>query len=250
MTSSSFSALFAGVFGNRGQANYAAAGAYEDAFAHYRRSLGLKAVAIDLGIMREASILATGTANASRNVKDWEILFGIRRIQLHALFRKIIATEVNDLDDIGAQVLAGFATGGGVAAAGIRRPFYVDDLRFSVLEMRGQRSQGGSGADADATVSLKTQLAAVKTLEAACEAATVCLVDKVAAMMQTSVEEIDSGRPLQSFGVDSLVAVEVRNWLAKEAKADVTVFDILAAVPIPALAAIVVVKGEDGKGTK
>lgn len=247
---------FAGVFGNRGQANYAAAGAYEDAFAHYRRSLGLKAVAIDLGIMREVGVLATGAANASRDLKDWEIPFGIRQIELHALIRKIIASEANDDDDVGAQVLTGFATGGGVAAANIRRPFYFDDPRFSVLEMTGQRSQDGSGADADATVSLKAQLSAAKTVEAACEAVTVCLVDKVAAMMQTSVEEIDSGRRLHSFGVDSLVAVEVRNWLTKEANADVTVFDILAAVPITALAAIVVAKSslvakdENGKGTE
>jgi NADPH:quinone reductase-like Zn-dependent oxidoreductase len=246
---------FAGVFGNRGQANYAAAGAYEDAFAHYRRSLGLKAVSIDLGIMREVGVLATGTANASRDLKDWEVPFGIRQIELHALIRKIIASEASNDDDVGAQVLTGFATGGGVANAGIRRPFYFEDPRFSVLELTGQRSQDGN-ADTEATVSLKAQLSAAKTVEAACEAVTICLVDKIATMMQTSVEEIDSGRPLHSFGVDSLVAVEVRNWLTKEAKADVTVFDILAAVPITSLAQIVVSKsalvskGEESKGTE
>jgi zearalenone synthase (highly reducing iterative type I polyketide synthase) len=42
---------FAGIFGNRGQANYAAAGAYQDALAHFRRSKGLRSVTVDLGIM-------------------------------------------------------------------------------------------------------------------------------------------------------------------------------------------------------
>ncbi|KAK5331711.1 hypothetical protein LTR93_000716 [Exophiala xenobiotica] len=47
---------------------------------------------------------------------------------------------------------------------------------------------------------------------------------------------------LHTKGVDSLVAVEIRNWLTKEAKADVTVFDILAAMPITSLARTVVSK--------
>lgn len=36
--------------------------------------------------------------------------------------------------------------------------------------------------------------------------------------------------------MDSLVAVEVRNWIFRELKADVTVFDLLSQIPISALA--------------
>ena len=36
--------------------------------------------------------------------------------------------------------------------------------------------------------------------------------------------------------VDSLVAVEIRNWFIKELRADVSVFDILGAIPISTLA--------------
>ncbi len=232
---------FAGVFGNRGQANYAAAGAYEDAFAHYRRSIGLKAVSIDLGIMRDVGVLATGTANASRDLKDWEEPFGIRQTDLHALLRKVMESEMAGSDDVEAQILTGFATGGGVTAAGIRRPFYYDDPRFSVLEWTGHRVKDGTG-NGDAELSLKVRLTGAVSLESAHEIATRGIVEKVASMMQTSVEEVDSGRPLHTYGVDSLVAVEIRNWLTKEAKADVTVFDILAAVPIMSLARTVVSK--------
>ncbi|KIW12217.1 hypothetical protein PV08_09493 [Exophiala spinifera] len=232
---------FAGVFGNRGQANYAAAGAFEDAFAHYRRSLGLRAVSIDLGIMRDVGVLATGSATGSRDLKDWEEPFGIRQTDLHALIRKIMESETAGDDSVEAQILTGFATGGGVAAAGIRRPFYYDDPRFSVLEWTGHR-EGGAANSEDAQLSLKARLSSAVSVEGAYEAATQGIVEKVASMMQTSAQEVDSSRPLHSYGVDSLVAVEIRNWLTKEASADVTVFDILAAVPITSLAQTVVSK--------
>ncbi len=37
--------------------------------------------------------------------------------------------------------------------------------------------------------------------------------------------------------VDSLIGVEIRNWVLKELKAEVTVLDILSAMPINALSA-------------
>jgi hypothetical protein len=50
------------------------------------------------------------------------------------------------------------------------------------------------------------------------------------------VSEIDTARPLHAFGIDSLVAVEVANWVFKEIKAKVTVFDLLSNIPITSLA--------------
>lgn len=42
--------------------------------------------------------------------------------------------------------------------------------------------------------------------------------------------------PLAVYGVDSLVAVEVRNWLAVSAKADLSIFDIMQSPSLEALA--------------
>ena len=43
-----------------------------------------------------------------------------------------------------------------------------------------------------------------------------------------------------TYAVDSLVAVEVRNWLIRELQADISVFDILGTIPISALAVKIV----------
>ncbi|KAI3539427.1 hypothetical protein CSPX01_08873 [Colletotrichum filicis] len=60
---------------------------------------------------------------------------------------------------------------------------------------------------------------------------------KVADILQMPVSEVDPGRPMYRYGVDSLVALEVRNWITREMKATVALLEVLAAVPMEVFAA-------------
>lgn len=50
------------------------------------------------------------------------------------------------------------------------------------------------------------------------------------------IEDLEPGKPANAYGVDSLVAVEIRNWVFREMNADVNVLDILSGTPMSALA--------------
>lgn len=128
---------FAGTFGNRGQSNYAAGCAYQDAIAHYRRSMGLHAVTLDLGLMRDVGVLAE--KGITGNLAEWEEPYGIRETEFHALLKRAISGDITG--DISPQILTGLATGGSAMAAGISPPFYLEDARFAIMAKTGLRAQ-------------------------------------------------------------------------------------------------------------
>lgn len=229
---------FAGIFGNRSQSNYSAGCAYQDALAYYRRSKNLKAVTVDLGIMRDVGVIAE--QGATSYLKEWEEPFGLRESEFHAIIEKTIASELTEkLENTRPHIITGFATGGAALAAGIQRPFYFDDPRFSLLEQSGINGKQLSLSEINL---LRDQLARAITLADAVAAVKGTLVSRVAKSMQTAMVEIDESRPLHSYGVDSLVAIEIGNWVFKETKVTLSIFDLLANVPITSLAQKIAMK--------
>ncbi|KAE8554287.1 hypothetical protein TMatcc_006203 [Talaromyces marneffei ATCC 18224] len=218
---------FAGVFGNQGQGNYAAAGAYEDALAYYRRSQGLKAVTIDLGVMRDSGVLAEQGTTA--NLKDFEP-FAISDVTFHAMIKKVIVDEVSGLSTP-AQIITGMPTGKTVQAAGISRPYFFDDARFSTLSLAGEQGEEGAGGE----VSIETQISGLASHEEAVPLVQEALINRVAKFLQTSPSEIDASKPLYHYGVDSLAAVEMRNWVFREIKSDISLLEVMSASPISKL---------------
>jgi zearalenone synthase (highly reducing iterative type I polyketide synthase) len=93
-----------GVCGNADQAQYAAGDAYQDALAHHRRTQGLKAISVNLGIMRDVGSLAKATATGiGNNLSQWEQIIGIRETAFHSLMKSLIIRQRND-DTCPAQV--------------------------------------------------------------------------------------------------------------------------------------------------
>ncbi|KAI0849455.1 putative polyketide synthase [Daldinia vernicosa] len=68
------------------------------------------------------------------------------------------------------------------------------------------------------------------------------IASKLSDIFMTPVAEIDLSKPPAHFGVDSLVAVELRNMLVLQAAADISIFNILQTPSLAALAATVAEK--------
>lgn len=84
------------------------------------------------------------------------------------------------------------------------------------------------------------------------EAATVVIRAVIRKLAKTvpnvpaSIEEVDTNRRIQSYGVDSVLAVELRNWIKKELKADIAVFETQGASTLATLGRVVAEKSTLG----
>nr|B3FWT3.1 RecName: Full=Reducing polyketide synthase hmp8; Short=R-PKS hmp8; AltName: Full=Hypothemycin biosynthesis cluster protein hpm8 [Hypomyces subiculosus]ACD39767.1 reducing polyketide synthase [Hypomyces subiculosus] len=222
-----------GIYGYPSQAQYAAGNTYQDALAHYRRSQGLNAISVNLGIMRDVGVLAeTGTTG---NIKLWEEVLGIREPAFHALMKSLINHQQRGSGDYPAQVCTGLGTADIMATHGLARPEYFNDPRFGPLAVTTVATDASADGQGSA-VSLASRLSKVSTKDEAAEIITDALVNKTADILQMPPSEVDPGRPLYRYGVDSLVALEVRNWITREMKANMALLEILAAVPIESFA--------------
>nr|B3FWU0.1 RecName: Full=Reducing polyketide synthase rdc5; Short=R-PKS rdc5; AltName: Full=Hypothemycin biosynthesis cluster protein rdc5 [Pochonia chlamydosporia]ACD39774.1 reducing polyketide synthase [Pochonia chlamydosporia] len=232
-----FFSSIAGVFGNPSQAQYAAGNTYQDSLAKYRRDRGLKAVSVNLGIMRDVGVIAEGD---SHFMQQWEEVLGIREPAFHALIKSIIngqleTSNIREAAKCPVQVTVGLGTGDILARNKIREPDYFRDPRFGALAVCSSTSTAAASSGENG-VSIASQLAGLSNEadpeEAAGPIITKALVSKLAKILQVPPSEIDSSRPMYRYGVDSLVAIEVRNWITKEMSANMSLMDILGAMPM------------------
>ena len=235
-----------GICGNPGQAQYDAGNTYQDALAAYRREQGLKAVSVNLGIMLDVGVIAE---SVEHNFKVWEKTLGIREPAFHALMKSLIngQQEIRG-EKCPAQVSVGLGTADILAAHGLPSPPWFQDPRFAALTAASASSSASGGAGgAGGGASLTSRLMEVgesKDQAAAASIITGALVGKTAEILRIPTTEVDPRRPLYAYGVDSLVALEVRNWITREMKANMAVLDIMAAVPLETFAAQIAQKSK------
>jgi polyketide synthase 12 len=182
-----------GVFGNAGQASYAAANTFLDALAYHRRAQGLPGLSLAWGFWGEKSGLTRGLDDAI-----------IARMERNGVLPMTTEHALAMLDE---------SLGGG------------DALRVPVrLDAKALRSQGRAlppllrrllnarPAAAEPAGDLRQQVAGLSAVEA--EQLLLDLVKSAAAIVfSTSKERIDVEREMADLGLDSVMAVELRNRL-------------------------------------
>ena len=223
----------AGIAGSRGQGNYAAGNSFQDALAHYRRGLGLAAGAIDLGMILDVGYVAeSSNKEVAENTKKWSFA-GIREKEVHALVQSVIEKQSVPGHKIPAQLITGLGTGGMANLAGFKIPWWFEDAKFAhIKEVDTHQVTLESEVD---TMQLQILLAQATSMEAASDIVSMALLRKLAKSLMVDVEDIEPTRPISRYGVDSLLAVEIRSWIFTEIQADISVFQLLSNVPISQL---------------
>lgn len=239
-----FLASSAGVIGSRGQANYAAGNCFEDALARNLRLKGKHAVSIDLGPVLGAGMLAED--EEILNILRASGFYGIRHQDFLTMITHAITMQIAPSVSMPSQVIMGIGTGGLILQNKPADPYWTRTPLYGYLNQVDMPHPDFDALTSSADVDMKSMLNCCTDTASAAEIVCTGLSHMLAKAMNMLPEEIDTDKPPNVYGVDSLVAVGVRNWVVTNCGVEMSVFEVLSNKTVAEQAAEIAVKGGYG----
>jgi phthiocerol/phenolphthiocerol synthesis type-I polyketide synthase D len=210
----------ASLFGSAAQGNYAAAGEFLDVLAYRQRALGQPAISIDWGAVSETGFGAT--SEGLRVHEYWETR-GIQRITPRQVLDALELLIPQSAARVGVLKLDWQ----------LLREFYAQIttmplLKYLVAET-DETAEATTNTGADSAVS---QLLAAVASQASDQAKRLDLVvtylrEQVAGVLRVPVAKLDIEQPLTALGLDSLMAIELKNRIERELKVRIPIVTFL-----------------------
>ncbi|KAK4508479.1 hypothetical protein PRZ48_002218 [Zasmidium cellare] len=211
----------ASLSGNIGQAAYSGSNAAVDAFCNWRGRQGLPATSINLPAISDCGYVADAVLAHGSQIND--------RIYRAAITMAHLETSIAAaLQNSGScnQVIVGLSKTDEGRAWLVDAGILFEVVRWDQADVgQGRRAQESTkkgdvparnlialGADAEARKSILQE----------------ALVKKISSMLMVSPDEVQPEKSITDLGLDSLVAVELRNWIVRELDANLPVMDIVA----------------------
>ena len=189
---------------------------------------------MDLGAISGVGWMAENMHLAEEYKGDFERM-SLQPRELYSLLESAMTGYSEAEHKLPTQLVTGMGSGGiGQQMEHLKTSSAFDDPKYTFL--RRLDVKGVMQTTEDAMGEVKTALTAATSLAHAAELIEGALALKLSKSLSMAVDDIDTHKAVYSYGVDSLVAIEIRNWIFKELKSQVSVFDILAKVPMTTLA--------------
>ncbi|KAK5988235.1 Compactin diketide synthase mlcB [Cladobotryum mycophilum] len=229
----------AGIYGSLAQSNYAAGCTFQDLLARSRTAAGYpKSISLNLGWMRTIGIIAENDDYRlhRQQVRDMQ---PVEEADYLALLEHYCDPDLSPLDVDHSQVLVGavhpayFRERGEVPISAVARPLFAG---FEASQ--GEDTHSTELTKQDGTAVLFKQAAGSR--KGRCNIVLMAFQTKLARALDVQPEDIDPRRSLADYGVDSLMAVELRNWVRRDFRVLVTVFELMGGTSLVTVGELIV----------
>lgn len=225
------------IFGNGGQSNYAAGNTFQDSLARYRVSRAEKAISLNLGMILGEGYVAENNALQERLIRQGN-LAPIKISEFLAMLDYCCDPNLEILSPNDCQIVTGLMLPTQLRAEGkdvpsqLLQPMLRCIAQIPVRDSVKTLSEGSVDG-------LKTLFQAATNGDGAAAIATEMLQIKTSRLLGMPLQEIRVTSQIEHYGVDSLVAIELRNWISKEFGIDVAAFEILGGMTLLDLGTLV-----------
>lgn len=224
------------IVGTKAQASYVAGNAYMDALMRSRRQRGLSGTTINIGMVvgiglvaADAKLEATMKRTGFDPVNEYEFFCLVEEAVQSG--RSLITS-----DDCNVESYR-IATGTRVTGP---QCFWYKKPLFRQLAAIFDEEEERPAATSGKSLDLIPQLRAASDNKARSGLVMNGFFETLSSITGVAVDNLIPDKSLVSYGLDSLVAMEIRNWFLKTLQVNVAVFEILGSESIAALVARVV----------
>lgn len=232
----SFSSATA-ITGNKGQANYAAANAYIDALTQHGHGLGIPGFTINvgavvgLGVVDEVESISKSLKRMKHDtITEHEFLYQVQETVDRSLRFSNRQKHMDDSMEVETQSYSSHQI---ITGINVSEPdlFWAKQTHFrNIYANRQYNALSNSSRSHD---SLAAALSAAPTHEIRTELLLGGFLNKASAVLGIPRDGMTAGHALSSYGLDSIVAVELRKWLQDAVTgAEVSLFDLMNAASI------------------
>ncbi|KAF2260802.1 ketoacyl-synt-domain-containing protein [Lojkania enalia] len=225
----------ANIAGTSGQGNYNAGNAVQDAFAHSVNSKRCHYLTFSPGMIEGADVLHGDEVRVKALHRSG--FTPIQRDELDKMIEYLLSSAAHA--DRCSLIVAGFDSRSLSHAvstnSNVRSPMFTHALGSAVTEAKQE------------TVSKEesfTNILQTSSPEDTLTYTTTAVSKKLASLISVDVEAMDLDKPISNFGLDSLIAIELRNFIKREFQASLKTLEILDEQNIRTLAKKIVSRSQ------
>lgn len=235
------------VCGRHGQSNYAAANSFLDAFTLYRRQKGLPSAVLSLGgvgdigyVSQEPQMLHLMRAAGICILNEQDVMNGLERAIRQCFMPPETSTD-SENTRMATPLLVGLGVPG-QSMGGKFKPLWTRDARFSGYSHIEATRHAVSSSTEKSKIRQFMSLVADNAEILHGNEAEDTLTEEVCRLMTmytAEIQNLQNSDKLQ-FPIDSLMSIEIRNWIRHHVELEISLPDISKAKTIDGLVQLVV----------